>query len=527
MPSISANLDKISAEIKKIEQNSKMARAETKGLGDMLRFDGNNVDLIIKRFNSLGNELEQENKKIAQLKAKEEELTKISLSGQYKEGSKELEKLNRQLDDTRVKLQYAEDRAKGLAMASSETARNQEIVRAVTANVNAQYEKQERTAKRIQITTLATIMLVRQWTTEAVKQGTELYALSKRYDMSAEEIQEWDRALELATGQSGLFSRSLKELVKTFAEVASGRGIATENVLKDIGLAYKDLAEMSSQEQFHAIIDALQGVENASLRASYAEKLFKEAGIDIAGVFNDNTVSLDEYLERAKEFSVISDESVQRLAELNFDLEEANVHLDVAKAEIVSALLPAIRATADILKVLAPAIQGFGKGLQQLGGFGNFAVIALTGMLLLMPLLVKWSKQHRIEKLLEAQAIKVTGDESLKTAGKMAVLNASLGAVGLVLSGIALVLGLISKKADETTADLNKTINASKGLMAETGTDFTTNTEQYATSNKEYYMQADVNIYGEGDTPIGDENAVKVAQYTADALNKSLGELVK
>ena len=40
-------------------------------------------------------------------------------------------------------------------------------------------------------------------------------------------------------------------------------------------------------------------------------------------------------------------------------------------------------------------------------------------------------------------------------------------------------------------------------------------------------MQADVNIHGEGDTPIGDENAIKVAQYTADALNKSLGELVK
>lgn len=527
MPSISENLDKISAEIKRIEQNSKMARAETKGLGDMLRFDGNNVDLIIKRFNSLGNELDQENKKIAQLKAKEEELTKISLSGQYKEGSKELEKLNRQLDDTRVKLQYAEDRAKGLAMASSETARNQEIVRAVTANVNAQYEKQERTARRIQITTLATIMLVRQWTTEAVKQGTELYALSKRYDMSAEEIQDWDRALELATGQSGLFSRSLKELVKTFAEVASGRGIATENVLKDIGLAYKDLAEMSSQEQFHAIIDALQGVENASLRASYAEKLFKEAGIDIAGVFNDNTVSLDEYLERAKEYSKISDESVKRLAELNFDLEEANTHLQVAKAEIVSALLPAIRATADILSVLAPIIQATGKGFQEMGLFGNILVAVLTGMLLLMPMLVKWSKQHAIQKALEALAIKGAGDEAAKAVPKMTALNASLGAVGLILSAIALVIGLIVSATDKAKKGIDDTIDASKSLMAETGTGFTSNTEQYATSNKEYYMQADVNIHGEGDTPIGDENAIKVAQYTADALNKSLGELVK
>ena len=63
--------------------------------------------------------------------------------------------------------------------------------------------------------------------------------------------------------------------------------------------------------------------------------------------------------------------------------------------------------------------------------------------------------------------------------------------------------------------------------MAKTGTDFTTNTEQYATSNKEYYMQAEVNIHAEGDSAVSDENAIKVAQYTADALNKSLGELVK
>ena len=529
MPTLKEDLTAISREIKTIEQNSKMAEARVKGLGEQLKFNPNDTEAITNKYKALTEQYVEAKKKVEALNRQKARLEKEQgeLDKSAKDYAQQLANINRKLDDTNVKLQYAEDKQANLEKLSSNEAKNTELKRAVLAQVNEQYAKQERTARRIQITTLATIMLVRQWTTEAVKQGTELYALSKRYDMSAEEIQDWDRALELATGQSGLFSRSLKELVKTFAEVASGRGIATENVLKDIGLAYKDIAEMSSQEQFHAIIDALQGVENASLRASYAEKLFKEAGIDIAGVFNDNTVSLDEYLERAKEYSKISDESVKRLAELNFDLEEANTHLQVAKAEIVSALLPSIRATADILSVLAPIIQATGKGFQEMGLFGNILVAVLTGMLLLMPMLVKWSKQHAIQKALEALAIKGAGNEAAKAVPKMIALNASLGAVGLILSAIALVIGLIVSATYKAKKGIDDTIDASKSLMAETGTGFTSNTEQYATSNKEYYMQADVNIHAEGDSAVSDESAIKVAQFTADQINKNLGELVK
>lgn len=379
----------------------------------------------------------------------------------------------------------------------------------------------------MQLITLASIRTVKQWTTEMAELGTELYAVSKRFNISAEEVQKWDRALQLATGQTGLYQRSLTELVKTFAEVASGRGIATENVLRDIGLAYSDLAEMSSAEQFQAIIEALKGIENQSLRASYAQKIFKEAGVDIAGIFNDNSTSLDEYLQKAEKFGIISNKNVERLAELKFELEATNSQLDVAKAELIVALLPAIQAITEGIRIASPVIQTFGQGFQQLGSFGGIAVLALTGMLILYPRLVASARQHAIAKNLEKLAIQQVGDEAVKTATKLSIMNKAMGWIGIGLSGLSLILGLIGNKADKVNQDLQETTELAKGLMAETGTDFTTNTEQYATSNKEYYMQADVNIHAEGDTPVSDESAIKVAQFTADQINKNLGDLVK
>ena len=40
-------------------------------------------------------------------------------------------------------------------------------------------------------------------------------------------------------------------------------------------------------------------------------------------------------------------------------------------------------------------------------------------------------------------------------------------------------------------------------------------------------MILNATIHGEGDTPISDENAVKVTQMVADEVNKGFGELIK
>lgn len=529
MPTLKEDLTAISREIKTIEQNSKMAEARVKGLGEQLKFNPNDTEAITNKYKALTEQFVEAGKKVEALNKQKARLEKEQgeLDESAKDYAQQLAYINKKLDDTNVKLQYAKDKQENLEKLSSNEAKNTELKRAVLAQVNEQYAKQEQLARRVQLATLAGIITVKQWTTQSAELSTELYSVSKRFNISAEEVQKWDRALQLATGQTGLYQRSLKELVKTFAEVASGRGIATENVLRDIGLAYSDLAEMSSAEQFQAIIEALKGIENQSLRASYAQKIFKEAGVDIAGIFNDNSTSLDEYLEKAERFGIISNENVQRLAELKFELEATNSQLDVAKAELIVALLPAIQTTTEAIRLASPVIKTFGEGFQKLGSFGGIAVLALTGMLILYPRLVASARQHAIAKNLEKLAIQQVGNEAVKTTTKLQIMNAAMGWIGIALSALSLILGLFGKKADETNKSLQDTVDLSKGLMAETGGDFTTNTEQYATSNKEYYMQADVNIHGEGDTPIGDENAIKVAQYTADALNKSLGELVK
>lgn len=528
MPSIKENLSKITNEINLLKKEAKEAADNTKSIGNSLKLDKtNNITLVQDRFASLSKELEIVNKQIVALQKEQSQLEEYKKSDTYANDKKSLAQIDKLLDDVKIKLDYAKEKAKGLSEATSETTKNQELLRVATAKVNSQYEKIEKNAKKIRLAVVAILVVVRKWVKETTEQATELYSLSKRYQASVEDIQKWNRALQLATGQSDLFTQSLSTMVKGFAQIAAGRGVAFTKALQNVGIAYKDIAELSAGEQFSSILEGLSNIENFSTRAAAAQQLFGESGQYIAQIFEQDQRTIDDYLESASRFGIISSENAQRLAELKFDLEAANSQLSLAKAELVIALVPALELLTQLIKVISPILKGLAEGFGRLGKFGAISATVFAGMLLIYPKLIALSRQHALQKQLEALAIKVTGDESLKAVPKLMALNFSLGAIGIAVVGLSTILALVGKKADQTADKLGNVVKEGQGMMGDTATDFTTNTEAYSTSNREYYINIEADITGKGDTAISDESAIKVAQLTADAINKSLGELTK
>jgi hypothetical protein len=96
----------------------------------------------------------------------------------------------------------------------------------------------------------------------------------------------------------------------------------------------------------------------------------------------------------------------------------------------------------------------------------------------------------------------------------------------MIKVGVIGALGKMSDEADKATESLNN-FNQTAESMGVVGGEFTTNTEQIATRSTTYEMILNATIRGEGDNPISDENAMTVAQLTADEVNKNLGDLIK
>lgn len=527
MPSIREDLSKITAEVNKLNNEAKEAAQSTKSIGNNLKFKPDDIDLVKKRFASLRNELEINNKKLAEMKKASEKLSELKSSKAYKDDAEALQKINKLLDDYRVKIQYAEDKKEQLVAASKKEVENAEILKIKTAQVNEEYAKAEQTAQKLNRVALSLVATMTKIVTSSVETGKQVYSMSQRFNSSAEDVQIWNRALELATGTQDIFNDGMKAMIQGMSQISAGRGIAYNNVLKAIGVNYSEIASLTPTEQFEAIINGLAGVENYSMRAGYAQQLFQEKGVLLAGALEGGTEAIEKFKEQAKEFGIISDENAQRLVEVGFELEKSKSQLGVLGAELTIALVPAVEVLTGLLKVASPIIKVIAKGLEATGIAGGIVLTSTLAMLIVYPKIIMWRKQHRIAALLEALAIEKVGDATKKASiGLSGWIGVAIGAIG-ILGGLISAFSKAKNEADGLNDSLSETVAESQGIVGGAVSDYTTTTEQIATRSTTYEMILNATIHGEGDTPISDENAVKVTQMVADEVNKGFGELIK
>lgn len=527
MPSIREDLSAISKEITKINNEAKEAAQSTKSLGNELKLDPKNLDIIKQRYASLANELDVNTKKIVALQTAEADLKKLAQSDKYKNDEEALKKINALMDDYRVKLSYAVDKQKQLQAATSATAQAQSYIKAATEQVNERFAKLEKSARKLQITMLAVVAAMTKVVKSAVEQGTELYSLSKRYQTTADEIQTWNRALQLATGQADLFTQSLSIMVKGMAQIAAGRGVAFQKALKNIGIAYKDIKELSAGEQFEAILKGLSEVENYSTRAAAAQQLLGESGQYIADVFENGEINLAKYTEKAKTFGIISQENAKRLAELGFELEAVKSTLAVAGAELTIALAPTIEFLGNFLKnIVAPVLNSIAKGLKSLGGFGSALLIIMGSTALLLPKIITFIKLQTIRNLALKQSIDAVTAAQVKANLAMSKFSLISGAVGIGIMGISALIGAFRKNTDDLNDSLADTVEETKGLYGTATQGYSANTETTATSLTTKTVEIGVDIYGHGDTNISDQAAVDVSQLVSDEIQKAWGDIV-
>lgn len=527
-----ANLAGVDEEIRKLQRSAKQAANAVKDISVNLQFDSKNVELISQRFTALREELQVNqnnlatfNSRLEELKRRQQELNEFigPLSPEQRKQTDEIrraiEKYEKAIDDTTRRINYLKAASDEKVESDKKQQIELEKLRQKQEKTTKALDAAERATKKFAVAVTAFLTAITKAVKSSIELGTELYNLSVRYDTNVEQIQIWNRALQLATGQTNLFTTAVNTMIKGLSQISAGRGVAYRKALQNIGLAYKDLETMSTEGRFRAIVEALGETADANVRLEAAQQLLGESGQSIAQMFEDEKFNLDAYLESASKYGTLTQQNATQLAQMGFQMEYVKSQMQLASAQMTEALTPAILVLLSSVKNITTWFTKFTSAIGGGSEAGAKLMILLTGAIITLPIVIRLIKSMTVA--LNTARIAATG------------LQRALGWIGLILEGIALVasvavpwIAALSGSANDLGDSINGLSEAAGNLSA-AGEDFGANVESVSTTSN--YRQVDVNIdmHASGDDEAVDAAAANVAQITVDEIQRALGDLVK
>ena len=525
MPEIVKDFTEINKQIADLRNTSADAAQEVTRLKKELHFDPTNITKIREKYAQLGTQI-KENVKLQAAYAEKEQQIRNEMS-KTDPSTKKYKELQRELERTESAAEKVETRLRSLNAEIGNNAERNEVLKAKLETVNKQYEAAEKATQKLSRTVMVLVGAMTLLVKKTMEQGNELYSLSVRYNTSAESLQRYNRQLQLATGQTDLYTSAMSVMTKGMAQIAAGRGVAYSTALRNIGLSAQMLAGKDSATQYQMIFDALTKVANATDRAAAAQQLFGDAGMYIAQVAGLETEKLAELNAETDRFGYLTDEQTQKLYEANLMWEQTKSQLDVVKADLAVALQPAMEELVEILNDYAiPAIKDLSDWFSKLGKGGQITVLFLLGLLIILPKIIGMIKAWQIANALMGLTIRENLTPSIVG------LNVATANWQIILLAVAavvlLIISLFRKSANEAKSaqsEYDKLIekaNAFNGMNSE----LSSVTESTTSTMTERNVNVSVDIYGHGDTAISDDAASKLAYLTMDEIQKNLGGLI-
>ena len=135
---------------------------------------------------------------------------------------------------------------------------------------------------------------VRQFT-DAFQKLDDLGKLSDSLQVSPDFL----RGLDLAATQTGssfaTAQKALSRFVRTVGEAKTGTGEGIQ-ALKILGLRLEDIENLSTEDQFLKVAESIKAIEDPSLKAAAAAKLFGKSGQDLINLFDQGEVGLKKFI---------------------------------------------------------------------------------------------------------------------------------------------------------------------------------------------------------------------------------------
>lgn len=192
-------------------------------------------------------------------------------------------------------------------------------------------------------------------TRDVAEYGDTVDKESQKMHISAEAYQEWDFILQHA----GTSVDGMKTAMKTLtAQVESG-----SDAFEALGLSTEQIASMSQEELFGAVITGLQGIEDETERTTLAQSLLGRSSVEMTALFNMSAEETEELRNQVHDLGgVMSDEAVKASADYADAMTNLETSFSGLKKNLMSEFLPSISKTMNGLsKVFSGDKSGIGE----------------------------------------------------------------------------------------------------------------------------------------------------------------------
>lgn len=189
--------------------------------------------------------------------------------------------------------------------------------------------------------------------------GDAVQKMAARTGLSTEAVS----ALGFAAGQSGTdigtLEKGVRTMQRTLDDAANIGGRAAEAFTR-LGVDIDALQQMSPEQQFMALADALSAVEDPGERAALAMQIFGRAGAALLPMFADGAGGIEALMRQAEQLGIVMDqETADSAARLNDSIGELQTAFKAVVVTVGAAVAPAMSGLASAFAVIAGQVSQY------------------------------------------------------------------------------------------------------------------------------------------------------------------------
>lgn len=171
--------------------------------------------------------------------------------------------------------------------------------------------------------------------TATAEYGDNIDKMSQKMGISAEAYQEWEAVMQ----HSGTSMETLKASMKTMAAAAEKGNEAFQT----LGISEEQVATMSQEDLFSAVITGLQGMEEGTERTYIASQLLGRGATELGALLNTSAEDTQAMKDRLHELGgVMSDEDVKAAAAFQDQLQDMTTGFEALQRNLAGDFLPSL-----------------------------------------------------------------------------------------------------------------------------------------------------------------------------------------
>lgn len=202
---------------------------------------------------------------------------------------------------------------------------------------------------------MAAINALADLTKQVIGLGDDIDKNSRRANMSTDTYQEWGHVLQLSGGNASSLTSATRTLSNVITQAGQGSKAAVAT-LDSLGFSYQQLANMTPEKQFEAVVYALSDLESGAERTALAQQLLGRAGMDLIPTLDAGRDSIAGMRQEAHDLDIVlSEETIAGSVKLSDEMARLKSVFMGAAAELMTGLLPAITAIVEALAKLVTA----------------------------------------------------------------------------------------------------------------------------------------------------------------------------